>query len=148
MTSLNYFLKKGDEKSYYKFEHDTLTEYQKFLYNRALFGLDVYVEEELKTMRWDKKKRIMKVNKRAQTVLNLWKQEIVNKLSTHFFTTVFPNTPITNNFIATTNETDPAFINRMSFKTLRITKNEIIAKLVNEGILPNNFYELKTEPCK
>lgn len=126
-----------------------MTDYQSFLYNRALFGLAVYSQEEIKEMRWDKRKRIIKVHKRAQTVLNIWKQQIVNKLSTHLFAEVFPNTIITETFIATVDETDPEHINRMSFKTLRITEVEIASKLIAEGILPPNFHELKTEQvCK
>jgi hypothetical protein len=137
------------QKRYGKVDYDSLSEYQNFLYNRALFGVSVYAEDELKNMRWDKRKRIMKVHKRAQTVLNLWKQQIVNHLSTHFFKSIFPNTPFTEKIIETSNETDPDYINRMSFKSLRITKAQVISKLIAEGILPPNFYELKTEPsCK
>jgi len=136
-------------KKYVEVQKESLTDYQNFLYNRALFGLAVYSQEELRDMRWDKRKRIIKVHKRAQVVLNLWRQEIVNVLSTHLFESLFPNTIITEGFVSTKNDTDPEYINKMSFKALRISKAQIVSKLVAEGILPPNFYELKTEQlCK
>lgn len=134
---------------YVKVDHGTFTEYQNFLYNRALFGLSVYSEEELKNMRWDKRKRIIKVHKRAQKVLNIWKQEITNHLSTRLFTSIFPNTPITESLIESTKDVDPEYVNRMSFKTLRITKAQVASKLVTQGVLPPDFHSLKTQiVCK
>lgn len=130
-------------RKYGKVEYEHFTDYQNFLYNRALFGLSVYSPEELKDMRWDKQKRIMKVHKRAQKVLNIWKQCIVNELSTYLFKTLFPSTPFTETLIKSTTEVDPKYVNRMSFKTLRITKVQIVNKLIKEGILPPDFYTLK-----
>ena len=132
-----------DGKRYGKVDHDRFTDYQNFLYNRALFGLSVYTPEELKNMRWDKRKRIIKVHKRAQKTLNIWKQQIVNQLSTHLFETLFPKTPITESFVESTNEVDSEYVNRMSFKSLRISKTQIVGKLVKEGILPPDFQDLK-----
>jgi hypothetical protein len=136
-------------RKYGKIQHDSLNSYQNFLYNRALFGLAVYSQEEIKLMRWDKRKRIIKVHQRAQTVLNVWKQQIVNVWSTQLFKVLFPNTTITKEIIATTDDTDPKYVNKMSFSSLRITKMQVISKLVAEGILPPDFYELKSESvCK
>lgn len=136
-------------RKYDKIQHDSLNDYQSFLYNRALFGLAVYSQEEIKLMRWDKRKRIVKVHKRAQSVLNLWKQQIVNVWSTALFVAWFPKTLITQTLIETTGDTDPTLINKMSFKSLRITKAQVVGKLIVEGILPPNFYELKNETtCK
>lgn len=133
-------------RKYGMIQYDSLTDYQNFLYNRALFGLAVYKEEEIKDMRWDQRKRITKVHRRAQTVLNLWKQQIVNNWSTEFFKKWFPTMPITKFLIETNNDTDPAYVNKMSFKSLRITKAQVISKLIAEGILPQNFYQLKSKP--
>jgi hypothetical protein len=136
-------------KKYGKNEHDSLNSYQTFLYNRALFGLDVYSEEEIKNMRWDKKQRVLKVHKRAQTVLNVWKQEIVNGLTTQLLMKLFPKSNITEFFLNTAQETDASYINKMTFKSLNIKKSQIISKLVSEKILPINFYELTNqELCK
>ena len=41
------------------------TEEQNFLYKRVMFGLTVYGPEELKTLHWQKRKRIIKVHKKT-----------------------------------------------------------------------------------
>lgn len=129
-------------KRYARIEQDYLTESQMLLFNRALYGLNVYSSKEIKLMRKEKIKRIVKVHKRAQTVLNIWKQQTVNLMSTQFFTFVFPNTPLTNDFINTINDVDPEYDSDISFDTLGITKKHIINKLINERILPSNFYNI------
>lgn len=126
-----------------RYEQDPYNEYQNFLYNRALSGLSVYPPEELDKMFWDKKKRIIKVHRRAQTMINIWKQQIVNVLSNYVFTTIFPDSPITKELTGKFGDaTDELYINKMSFKTLRITKEQVIERFIEEGILPKNFYEL------
>jgi len=135
---------KKSERRYYPFEKDPYNKYQNFLYNRALKGLSVYSEEELKTMSYDKRNRIRRVHKRAQHVLNIWKQEIVNKMTNNFFTDIFPDTEftkmLTNKY---GNTTDPRFINTLSFKLLKISKVQIIDKLISERVLPRDFKTLK-----
>lgn len=132
-------------KKYGAIEHDSLNSLQSFLYNRALFGLSVYSQEEIKEMRWDKRQRIIKVHKRAQSVLNIWKQQIVNSLATELFKKFFPDSRFTKEITEMENDTDLKYINRMPFKSLHITKPQIISKLVAEKVLPVNFYELKPE---
>lgn len=126
-------------------EYNSWNDYQNLLYNRAIHGINIYTEDELKTMRWDKRKRIMKVHKRAQLVLNIWKQEIVNKLTNKLFVTLFPKTSITQTILELENDTDPEYINTMTFKSLNISKAQIIKKLIQNNILPHNFNDLKVE---
>ncbi len=126
-------------------QYDSLSDYQNFLYNRALFGLSVYTQEEIKEMRWDKRKRIVKVHKRAQSVLNVWKQQIINACTNKFFERWFPGTPITNTLLKMSEEIDENYINKMPFKSFNITKMQVINKLIEEGILPSDFHTLKNE---
>lgn len=134
-------ISKGKRPS--RFEQDPYNEYQNFLYNRALFGLGVYPKEEVAVMHWDKKKRIIKVHKRAQTLINIWKQEIINVLSNHLFTTIFPGTPITKELTEKFgNATDELHVNKMPFRSLNITKVQVVEKFMSVGILPKNFNEL------
>lgn len=137
-------------KRYVEIEFTEFNNYQNFLYNRALFGLAVYSQEEIKQMHWDKRKRIIKVHKRAQQVINIWKQEIVNTLSNHLFTTVFPKSSFTKILLETFGDsTDPEYINKMSFKSLHITKTQVVEKLIEKGILPEDFNTLTPkETCK
>ena len=132
-----------DGKKYSNIIFTALNNQQAMLYNRALYGLATYTEQEVKEMHWEKRKRIIKVHKRAKSVLNIWKQELTNKLTTAFFSAIFPKTEFAIYFEKTTCDTDPEFVNKLSFRDLGITKAQIIFKLIEEAILPPNFYELK-----
>ena len=126
-----------------RFEQDPYNEYQNFLYNRVLFGLGMYHKDEVAVMHWDKKKRIIKVHKRAQIIINLWKQQIINVLSNHLFTTIFPDSPITKELVEVFGDvTDELHINKMPLKSLKITKEQIVTRFIEEGILPKNFNTL------
>ena len=131
----------SNSKRYSKIEYVFLNDYQNFLYNRAMFGLSVYNTEEIKEMHWEKKKRIVKVHRRTQKTLNLWKQSITNNICNNFFKHFFPNTRFID---VTYQDTSEEFVNKTSFKSLGINKIEIINKLITEGLLPVNFYQLKT----
>ena len=136
-------------KKYSLVEYTTLNNVQTFLYNRALFGLAVYSQEEIKEMHWEKRKRILKVHKRAQTTLNIWKQQVTNVLSSKIISTLFPKSALAQAFVDTTDDVDSEYINRLSFKELGISKKNVIDKLIADGVLPINFYQLKQEEiCK
>lgn len=125
------------------YEKEAYNDHQNFLYNRALYGLSVYSQKELQEMPLEKKQRVTKLYKKAQKVINLWKQELVNILANTFFTNVFPNTEITKCFVEHYGTGgDPEYVNNMSFRMLKITKKQIIDKLIEAKILPKNFYEL------
>lgn len=130
-------------KRYAEFERDPFNSYQNLLYKRALYGLKIYKADELATMHSQKKERITKVNQRTQRSLNIYKQEITNDLTNNIFKSLFPTSPITKVLVEKFNQTDSKFINKLSLKDLGISKTDIINRLVSEGILPKNFYELK-----
>lgn len=122
------------------------SEHQIFLYNRALYGLSIYKPEEVVIMAPEKRKRIIQIHKKTQKILNLWKQEIVNRMANKFFTDVFPETEITKCLVECYGVSgDPEYINNMSFKDLKITKEHIIAQLIQYKILPKNFNELNQQ---
>ena len=79
----NYSYKHGKNIKTYslQFEKDPYSQQQNLLYKRAMFGLNIYSKEEIQQMHWQKRKRIKKVQIRAQKELNLWKQELVNNLT-------------------------------------------------------------------
>lgn len=122
------------------------SDHQNFLYNRALHGLSMYKPEEVVIMASEKRKRIIQIHKKTQKILNLWKQEIVNRMANKFFTDVFPDTEITKCLVECYGITgDPEYINNMTFKDLKITKERIIAHLIQHKILPKNFNELNQQ---
>lgn len=135
-------------KRYQQIEHDHLNSRQNFLYHRALFGLSVYTQSEIKDMRKDQRARIKKVHKRTRIVLNVWKQQLINQFTNNFFTKYFPKSPLTKSLVESTT-IDPEFKCSISLEALKIDKRQVVDKLINEGILPHNFYELKPDPvCK
>lgn len=117
--------------------------YQNFLYKRAMYGLKMYTDKEVSAMSAVNKSKIINLQKKTQRVLNIYKQEVVNKISNNIFTRLFPNSPITKALVGELTFTDTEFINTIDFKSLGITKELIINKLIKENILPHNFYELK-----
>ena len=129
------------KKYYQQYDRSPYSQVQNFLYKRAIFGLSIFGKEEIKEMHPNKRHRIIKVHKRAQRELNLWKQNIVIQ-NTNRWLKLFPNSPLAQDIINTTT-TDPTVKNKLSFDDLGITKDEVVDKLLKAGILPNNFYELK-----
>jgi hypothetical protein len=133
-----------------RFEKDPYNSYQNFLYNRALFGLSIYSQDEVSKMSIEKKKRINKSYKKCQVVVNLLKQEVTNQMANDFFVRIFPGMEITNslvNYFGT--EGHPEHVNNMSFKMLKMNKTLIITRLIEKKVLPKNFNQLiPTESCK
>jgi hypothetical protein len=127
-------------------EKDPYNKHQNFLYNRALYGLSIYSREEVQEMDLQKKKRIVRIHKKTQTILNLWKQEIVNTLANKLFTDIFPRMDITNTLVEKFGiEGDSEYVNKMSFKMLNISKFQIVEKLIESKVLPKNFKTLEDD---
>jgi hypothetical protein len=132
-------------KTYMQYEQDKYSVYQNYLYKRALYGLESLTEEELTTMCSKKKQRIVNVFKRAQTVLNTFKQRLTIKYSNDFFELFFPNAKLTQDVLECT-EVDEKYKNTLTFKDLKVSKDDIITIFIAEGILPKNFLSLKESP--
>lgn len=144
---LEEFQQRGPEnkgKRYMEYEIDPFNQYQNFLYKRAMFGLKIYTPEELDAMKKEKRARINKIQRKTQKVLNVYKQEVVNKLTNNIFQRYFPNSPITKALMGELNITDSEYINTLDFKALGIGKEQIVNRLIQEKILPKNFYDLKS----
>ena len=132
-------------KTYIQYEQDKYSTYQNYLYKRALYGLNALEQKELAIMCSKKKQRIINVYKRAQLVLNITKQKATIHYTNLLFKTLFPKSPFTQ-ILLTETETDEKFKNTLTFKDLKISKDDIISIFINEGILPKNFLSLITEP--
>lgn len=117
---------------------------QAFLFKRVLHGLNAYNHDEVKDMHWDKKRRIKKVWRRAQDVINRMKQRITNQRANEVLeASVWRDTPIIKALMnVPVEETDDKFINRMPLKTLGIKYEDLIIKFYAEGLLPKNYFQL------
>ena len=139
----NYQLYAG--KTYIQYEQDRYSSYQNYLYKRALYGLDALTQQELTTICSKKKQRIINVYKRAQVILNKFKQQVTIQYTNFIFKTLFPKSPVTDFLLADT-EIDEKFKNTLTFKELGISKDQIITIFITEGILPKNFLSLDRDP--
>jgi hypothetical protein len=127
------------------YQTDGYSQYQNYLYKRALYGLDALSEQELATICSKKKQRVVNVYKKAQVTLNKFKQQVTIQYSNFVFKTLFPKSPITSILLADT-EVDESFKNTLTFKELGINKDQIITIFMAEGILPKNFLSLDKDP--
>jgi hypothetical protein len=132
-------------KTYMSYQTDGYSQYQNYLYKRALYGLDALSEQELATICSKKKQRVVNVYKKAQVTLNKFKQQVTIQYSNFVFKTLFPKSPITSILLADT-EVDESFKNTLTFKELGINKDQIITIFMAEGILPKNFLSLDKDP--
>lgn len=132
-----------------------LNDYQHEIYNAAMYGLNMYSPKELHKMPFQKKRKIREFHRKVQRTLNLWKQELVNNLfeklctmpvnnfSTNPFSKVFDDTVIGIKKFG--KKTDDLFRCTLTFEQLKINRQQIIYKLIQEDILPDNFFQL-TKP--
>ena len=126
-------------------DYTKLNQYQVFLFKRVLHGMNAYKAEEISTMHWDKKRRIKKVWKRGQNVINRMKQRLTNKRANKLLNdSVWAHTSVIKQLtIIPIDITDDSLINRMSLKDLGIQYEDLIIKFYYEGLLPKNYFELK-----
>jgi hypothetical protein len=125
--------------------YTNLTPTQAMLFKRVLHGMNAYKADEIGTMHWDKKRRIKKVWKRGQNVINRMKQRLTNKRANQVLTdSVWGHTSVIKQLTSISIDiTDDTLVNRMSLKDLGIQYEDLIIKFYYEGLLPKNYFELK-----
>ena len=133
------------KNTYTKYETDQYSQYQNFLYKRALYGLKSLPTEEVEKMSKPKKIRISRVHRRAQRVLNEAKQAKVIVITNGIFSKWFPDTKFTK-FMLDNTDTHEKVKNTLNFKDLNIDKDEIIRIFIDKGILGPNFLSLTRDP--
>jgi len=125
---------------------ERLNKYQNLLYNRALYGLGAYDPEELKGMHWEKKKRIDSVHKKTKSIMNRWKQEMIIERTNAFLKSIFINSRLVKQLLQPEySQPNENYNANIPLKEFKITKLQIIDKLIGEGVLPRNYYELKPQ---
>jgi len=128
-----------------KLSYTKLNPQQHFLFKRVLHGLNVYSKEEIAAMHPQKKKRISKVWRKGQTILNEWKQIISNKkLNKFLYVTFGDKSPFIKELMnVPVTDIDPNHINTSSLKDLGITYEDVILRFMHLGLLPKNFLLIK-----
>lgn len=126
-------------------EYTKLNPYQHYLFKRVLHGLNMYTKDEVKFMHWDKKRRITKVWKRGQDVINELKQYVCYQRANSIFS-IFAKSEAGQQLLNQPFEYLPDYNNKMSLKELDLRYEDIIIKFMQEGLLPKNFLLLKSDP--
>ena len=119
-------------------DYTTLTPGQYRMFKHVMVGLDMYTPQELYAMNSSKKAKIFKKHKQAQSMLNLWKQELTNELSAKLLSAFFPKSQLIAELNAN-KSTSTKYTNTLAFKDLGISKTDIINKLIQTNFLPINF---------
>lgn len=125
-----------------EYEVDEFNNLQNKMYKQVLFGLSSFTKEEISKMSYKQQNEVTKKTKKAQNVLNLWKQTLCNKYVNDLLHQFFPKSRITQELLED-NHTDVSFKNCIDFKILGINKKQIINYLIKQEVLPENFYKLK-----
>lgn len=131
------------ESLIHKLDYNKLNPKQHFMFKRVLHGLNIYTQEELNKLHWDKKRRIKKVWQRGQNEVNIWKQIITNKKCKEIFS-IFKNGIIAKELNGLfTDDYDHEYINTMTLKDLGIEYEDLILFYIKKGLLPKNFLSIR-----
>lgn len=132
------------EINYQKIVHETLSPYQEHLFRRATEGFAAFTPDYLKVMHPKKKAKVKYLFSRTQQILNLWKQQLCNNTLLVLFGSAFPNMRMTHQTdMLLLPVQDQDFRSSVRFSDFGIGKKDIISKLMEKGVLPKNFYEIK-----
>lgn len=124
------------------FHNKSLTPQQKAIYERLVFGISVIDKKELSKMSKQEIEQIKQQHQKCQNDLNIWKQQIVNRISNQIFKRYFPKSPFTQTLTEKYPDVvDPGYTNTIPFKLLGIKRADIINRLLKSGILPKDFYK-------
>ena len=123
-------------------DYSKLNPQQHYLFKRVLHGLKMYTKDEIDRMHWDKKRRVIKVWKRSQDVINKWKQFIAYQDSKRIFS-IFVNSKLGKELYDSSFEYLPDYRNKLTLKECGIQYEHLIVKFIAEGLLPKNYLDIK-----
>jgi hypothetical protein len=115
---------------------------QHFLFKRVLHGLKMHKSNEIENMHWDKKRRITKVWKRGQNVINELKQYVSYKQIQPIFR-IFTKSELGKAIHEMPFEYLPDYKNKMTLQELGLTYEDLILKFMGVGLLPKNYLSVK-----
>lgn len=113
---------------------------QQTLYAKTVYGLSYYTSSELKKMPKSKLKQLEEQHIRIQETLNRWKTEVMHSKLDSILLALFPKSPIVKTITGIRPE--GKLTSTKSFKELGIDQVQIAHKLIGEGFLPENFFQL------
>ena len=122
----------------------TLNKTQNFYYKRAILGLRVYTPEQLSMITKEKKDRIKRVHKKAQSVLQVLRYQKLVQTSNDTLNTFFSRGNIYTQLMSeSVTFISPDLRVTQDDQQLGITKEDILSVLLESGVLGPNFLNLK-----
>jgi hypothetical protein len=142
------FIKKIQQEGtvkYQKIEENVLklSPKQQDIYSKVVYGFTAYSIHEINVMTEEQKRNVKITFTKAQRILRNWKQDITFTNVDNFLLALFPNSKIVKHLANTKGHLDELEDETFSFKELGLKKIDIINKLLEVGLLPKNFYQLK-----
>ena len=119
-----------------------LNPHQHFLFKRIIHGLKMYKSDEVSKMHWDKKRRVTKVWKRGQNIINELKQYVAWQQVKPLFG-IFAKSTLGKEIYEMPFEYMPDYKNKMTLKELGVNYEDLIVKFIGVGLLPKNYLSLK-----
>jgi len=126
---------------YQRTERSFLNKTQQAIYAQAVYGLTYFTKEQLKQMKPERKQEIITHHQRVQTVLNVWKQKLSNDMVDNYLRTLYQKSEVIMALLATSGY-DHTIEDKQTFKDLGITQPMIVEKLLETGLLPENFMKI------
>lgn len=122
----------------------TLNKTQNFYYKRAILGLRVYTPEQLSMITKEKKDRIKRVHKKAQSVLQVLRYQKLVQTSNDTLNMFFSRGNVYTQLMSeSVTFISPDLRVTLDDKQLGLTKNDILSALLESGVLGPNFLNLK-----
>lgn len=129
----------------YQQKGEDLNATQARLYHMALYGVAALEKDEQEKLTPFRRLLITMKHERNQRLINRWKQQLVSYSVDSLLERLWPKSPIFKKM------RDPRYseyttdkdVFKMSFRTLGVDRVVIIDQMLQWGILPSNFYELK-----
>lgn len=122
----------------------TLNKTQNFYYKRAILGLRIYTSAQLSLITKEKKDRIKRVNKKAQSVIQVLRYQKLVQTSNETLNTFFSKGNLYTQLMGeSVTFISPDLRVTLDDQQLGITKDDILSVLLESGVLGPNFLNLK-----
>jgi hypothetical protein len=126
---------------YQEFEKNVFNPVQDKMYLELIYGLNAYPPEKIERIPEPVKQKIVIRHKEVQRLINKWKHEIVNDSVDKLLLFLFPKSKIAKEF-AKIKGCDESMLCKASLKDVNLDKITIAKKLIQNNLLPKNFFKL------
>lgn len=121
-----------------------LNKTQNYYYKRAILGLRIYTSEQLSLITKEKKDRIKRVNKKAQSVIQVLRYQKLVQTSNDALSIFFSKGNLYTQLMGeSVTFISPDLRVTLDDEQLGITKDDILYILLESGVLGPNFLNLK-----